>query len=89
MKMNLHYLQMTLVSLMYVHHDLNFIVDYVNERLSRIFEWCNFNKLSINPAKSEFMLISIRLIEAEPVLYLGNDRIIEPFDLQFDLHLFL
>ena len=57
----------------YVHHDLNFLVDNVYKRLSHIFDWCNFNKLSINPAKSEFMIISNRLIETESVIYLGSD----------------
>ena len=28
--------------LTYVHHDLNFLVDYVNKRLSHILKWCNF-----------------------------------------------
>ena len=41
-----------------VFHDLNFLFYYVNKRLSRIFDWCNFNKLCINPEKSEFMVIS-------------------------------
>ena len=62
--------------LTYVHQDLNFLVDYVNKRLSRTLNWCNYKKLFINPAKSEFMVISNRLIETEPVLYLCNDRII-------------
>ena len=25
----------------YVHHDLIFLVDYGNKRLSHIFDWCN------------------------------------------------
>ena len=62
--------------LSYVHHDLNFLVDYVNKRLSRIFHWCNFNRLTINPAKSEFMVMSKILMEAEPFPYLSSDRII-------------
>ena len=65
---------MTFVSL--VHHDLNFLVDHVNIKLSRIFDRCNFNKLSINPAWSEFLDISNGLIKAKPVLYMGSDRII-------------
>ena len=62
--------------LTYVHHDWNFSVDYVDKRLSHIFDRCNFNKLSIDPAYSEFMFIDNRFIETESVLYLDRDRII-------------
>ena len=74
------------------HHGLNFFVDYVNIRLSCIFDWCHLNKLSINPVKSEFMLISNILIEIEPVLYLDRNRNIcknsvKYFDLLIDCNL--
>ena len=58
---------------------MNFPVDHINKRLARIFDRCincNFNKSSINPAKSKFMITSNTLIKTSPILYLGRDRII-------------
>ena len=39
--------------LVYTGESLELLVNHVNERLSLIYDWCCFNKLSINPSKSE------------------------------------
>ena len=62
-------------ALTYVHHDLKYLLNHVNNRLKIILDWCRFNKLSINPTKSEFMIITNRNIDITPKLYLGDDEI--------------
>ena len=38
-------------------------------------EWCNWNKLSLNPEKSEFLIVTNRDLVFEPQLYIGTDPI--------------
>ena len=39
----------------YTYENLTHPVEHVNNRLSIILHWCRYNKLSINPTKSECM----------------------------------
>ena len=61
--------------LIYVHSDLDFLVSHVNQRLSIILDWCRYNKLSLNPSKSEFVLLTHRTIGIEPEIFLGTEPI--------------
>ena len=61
--------------LTYVGNNLDALVQTVNERLSSILDWCRYNKLSINPGKSEYMIITNLPITTEPYVHLGPDRI--------------
>ena len=47
-------------SLVYVGNDLEALSGHVNDKLSIISDWCKFNKLSLNPQKSEYLLITNR-----------------------------
>jgi len=62
-------------SLIYVGSDLTELVKYVNTKLGELLDWCNYNKLVLNPVKSEFMLLTNKKIEAAPVVHLGGNPI--------------
>ena len=53
-------------SLVYVDDDILTLLHHVNSRLSIIYDWCNFNKLSLNPTKSEFMILTNKMIISSP-----------------------
>ena len=53
------------------------VTEHVNSRLREIFEWCNCKKLSLNPAKSEFMTVNNKIVVSRPHLFIGTDPIKE------------
>jgi len=55
-------------ALTYVHQDLNYIITHFNDGFKIILDWCRFNKLSINPTKSEFMIITNRKIYTDQII---------------------
>ena len=59
--------------LIYVSDDLQSLIHHVNRRLKLIVEWCNFNKICLNPSKSEFMVISNRTHALHPTLSLHDE----------------
>ena len=59
--------------LTYVHEDIEYLVDHVNTRLQVVLDWCRDNKLALNPAKSEYIIISNRKIDFEPEILIGAD----------------
>ena len=61
--------------LIYVGESVDSLVAQANYKLELIFNWCNQNKLLLNPNKSEFMLISNREIPEGVSLNLGAERI--------------
>ena len=63
--------------LVYVGTSLEMLTEHVNSRLREIFEWCNCNKLSLNPAKSEFMIVTNKIVVNRPQLFIGTDPIKE------------
>ena len=62
--------------LVYVDSDLNTLVSRVNERLSRVYDWCVHNKLSLNLSKCNYMLVTPKKITEDPVIVLGGERIL-------------
>ena len=58
-----------------VENCLNQLVARVNEMLARVYDWCLFNRLSINPRKSEFLLVSNRKCEIDPLINIGTEII--------------
>ena len=62
-------------AIVYVHHDLDILVDHVNEKLKIIYDWCNFNKMLMNPDKCEYMLFTNRKVVDDPHIYIGNSRV--------------
>ena len=44
--------------LTYFGENIDELIGHVNERLSLIYEWCCFNKLSLNASKCKFMVFS-------------------------------
>ena len=61
--------------LTYVHENLQILESHVNSRLAKILDWCRFNKLALNPTKSEFMLVTTKPVPIQPRLLLGSDEI--------------
>ena len=61
--------------LIYVGDNLENLIELVNNRLTTILDWCRFNKMSINPEKSEYIIITNRKLPFEPQILLGNDLI--------------
>ena len=63
-------------ALVYVGENLSELTSHVNPQLSRISEWCTFNKLALNlEKKSEFMMITNRQVTTSPSVYVGEDQI--------------
>ena len=44
----------------------------VNERLKLVFEWCSFNKLSLNASKCKYMLFTNKKIDSDPIILLDS-----------------
>ena len=63
--------------LVYVETNLEELIDHVNNRLRNILVWCNCNKLSLNPLKSEFMVVINKRVETRPQLFIGAHQIKE------------
>ena len=61
--------------LFYSGDDLEDLMADVNLKLKEIYDWCSYIKLSINPSKSEFMLITRRRVEVVPPLFMGSEEI--------------
>ena len=61
--------------LTFLHKNYDDLLTIAQNKLSQITDWCNFNKLSINPTKSEFMMITNKNIPFMPELKIGNDII--------------
>ena len=61
--------------LVYVGDSLEELTNRANMRLTQIYEWCNFNKLSVNPSKSEFMLVTNKMVNSTPQLFIGGSEI--------------
>ena len=59
----------------YVGENLQQLCDHVNNRLRVIHDWCNANKLAVNPKKSEFMILTNKKIDIIPILKIGNEPI--------------
>ena len=62
-------------SLVYSGKDLNQLASHVNGKLSLIYEWCNYNKLSLNPEKSEFMIISSHRFTNPPLIQIDYHEV--------------
>ena len=63
--------------LTFLHQDFDELMVIVKQKLDLIFDWCNFNKLSINPKKSEYMIISNLKLPFTPDIKIGNDSILK------------
>ena len=63
--------------LVYVGTSLEMLTENVNCRLSEIFECCYCKKMSLNPAKSEFMFVTNKIEVNGPQLFVGTDPIKE------------
>ena len=61
--------------LIYVGSDLESLASHVNNRLSLILDWCKYNKLMLNPAKTEYMILTNKVLPFEPVLRLDDNVI--------------
>ena len=53
--------------------DLDLLVQTVNQKLSVVQDWCNSNMVSINPSKSEYMLVTGRFVEQQPQIRIGDN----------------
>ena len=52
--------------------DLGKLVQTVNEKLDLLCCWFNFNRLAINPTKSEYMIVTTKNIYFEPEIRVGG-----------------
>lgn len=59
--------------LVYSGENLDRLVAHVNERLSIIFDWCCYNKLSLNPEKCRYMLFTNKNVPNDPVIKIESD----------------
>ena len=61
--------------LLYAGTSLEDFTDHVNNKLLSILEWCNCNKLSLNPLKPEFMVVSNKRLICRFELFIRSDMI--------------
>ena len=61
--------------LVYMGNDLAELVLEVNRDLKNVHDWCKFNKLSLNPLKSEFMLVTHKRVDTMPEIFIGDDLV--------------
>ena len=62
--------------LTYFGNDINQLIAHVNDRLSIIYDWCCFNRLSLNPLKCKFMVFSNRTYDTNnAIIRLANNPI--------------
>ena len=61
--------------LVYLGDDIASLASHVNMRLEIINDWCNSNKLFLNRTKSEYMVITNRVINTQPDLFIGTDKL--------------
>ena len=57
------------------HENYENLLSTVQSKLSIINDWCKFNKLAINPTKSECMIVTNRNIPLTPIIKIDNDSI--------------
>ena len=55
--------------------DLADLVLNVNRDLKNVHGWCKFNKLSLNPLKSEFMLVTPKRVDTMPEIFIDDDLV--------------
>ena len=63
--------------LVYVGTSLDMLTENVNSRLRETFKWSKCNNLSLNPTKSEYMIVTNKIVVNRPQLFIGTDRIKE------------
>ena len=63
--------------LVYVGTSLEMLTEHVKSRLREILQWCNCNKLSLNPGNSEFMTVTNKIEVNRPQLFICTDPIMK------------
>ena len=48
-----------------------------------VYDWCIYNKLSLNPTKCSYMLITPKHVTEEPVLVLGGETVLRVTDFKY------
>ena len=69
--------------LVYMGDDLADLVLNVNRDLKNVYYWCKFNKLSLNPFKSEFMLVTHKRVDTMPEIFIGDDLVTHEENLKY------
>ena len=60
--------------LMFTNDDIEILYREVNVNLEKFSDWCYFNKLSLNPSKCNYMLLTNKVInQDQPELFLGGE----------------
>ena len=55
--------------------NINALSAYLNLTLDKLGDWCSYNKLSINPTKTKWMMFSNQRITLNPILSIQNQYI--------------
>ena len=61
--------------LVYVDSDLKRLEDHANKRLQTIYEWCKYNRMSLNPSKSEYLIITNKKIDYDPDIKINGETV--------------
>ena len=69
--------------LMYVGENLQSLVSTVNSKLEKVVDWCRFNKLSLNPKKCNFMVLTNKNVNFDPVILLENEPLERVVDTKY------
>ena len=72
-------------NLLYAHKDPKILKNVVNKDLARLFQWLCANRLSLNVAKTEFLIFKLprRPLPERIVLSLNNKKIFESYKMKY------
>ena len=62
--------------LVFVDSELQRLVDRTNEKLALVQTWCNANKLALNHSKSNFMVVSNRVLNNNPIISIESNILV-------------
>ena len=63
------------LSITIIDSDLDQLASRLNIVLKRVVDWCKYNKMSLNPAKCEYVIFTNRTVINDPEILLGNELV--------------
>ena len=69
--------------LMYVGDSLPDLIARTNANLIKISDWCRYNKLSLNPQKCNYMIVTNKNVDLDPHITICNDEIQRVFSYKY------
>jgi hypothetical protein len=62
-------------NLIIVSDDYDSMIEFLNDKLEMLSEWCKFNKLCLNAEKTKFMIMSPLSLPYEPIVKINSNQL--------------